>query len=379
MLRKLVSIDSRIPNEKEINIFIEGILKREGFLTQRDYIDAQRFNVIAEKGREKGGGKESILFYGHVDTVPLYGKWDTDPFKLTKKGDKLFGLGAYDMKGGIATVLNSIHGVSGKYVKILFCVDEENLSQGAWTAVQKRHEWFDDVKIIITSEAGITKDKPNENQSYKLILGRRGRCVIAVDFTGISSQGSKPDLGLSALIEASKVATNSSRIKMRGHEKLGFESLFVRELTSNSTSLSVPDSAHLEFDIHTVPPDNSCEMKMRIENYVRSLVKKGILDKRTQFKVCIEERATPYLDPYVVSVKDIEVKNVLSLVKKRLGVVKPQYGLSVADENIFANETHRSILTISPCGGNAHSSNEWVSERSLDEIFSLYKELLETG
>lgn len=53
--------------------------------------------------------KEAKLgFLGHTDTVEYIEGWETNPFELTRKENKLYGLGTADMKGGIAAMLHAI-------------------------------------------------------------------------------------------------------------------------------------------------------------------------------------------------------------------------------------------------------------------------------
>ena len=73
LLRKIVEIPSTFPNEERLGCFLEEELGRYGFETFRIPISDGRFNVVGERGNS---GKP-ILFYGHMDTVPLYGKWNT--------------------------------------------------------------------------------------------------------------------------------------------------------------------------------------------------------------------------------------------------------------------------------------------------------------
>jgi acetylornithine deacetylase len=63
-----------------------------------------RPNVLARR-KGRGGGK-SLLLSGHIDTVPLgVQPWKHDPFRATIEKGRLYGLGSYDMKSGIAVML----------------------------------------------------------------------------------------------------------------------------------------------------------------------------------------------------------------------------------------------------------------------------------
>src|SRR3989338_1206630 len=121
LLRKLVSINSIFPNEKELVEFLEVYLKDLGFSVSRQFVSENRFNIIAEKG----SGSKSLLFYGHMDTVPVYGSWNTNPFILSENEDLLYGLGVNDMKGGLVAILKAVENKNPKdyKLKIAFGVD----------------------------------------------------------------------------------------------------------------------------------------------------------------------------------------------------------------------------------------------------------------
>ena len=95
---KIVSYNTiRDAQNKEIMDFIEEYLKSYGFTIKR----------IAKCLVAYNDKNPNIGFIGHTDTVD-YESWDGDPFVLQEKENKLIGLGACDMKGGIASILFAI-------------------------------------------------------------------------------------------------------------------------------------------------------------------------------------------------------------------------------------------------------------------------------
>jgi acetylornithine deacetylase len=81
---------------------VAGILSHPEFWPGHDY--SQRPNVAAR--RKGSGGGKSLVFSGHIDTVPLGMKsWKHDPFGGEIVEGRLYGLGAFDMKGGVVTIL----------------------------------------------------------------------------------------------------------------------------------------------------------------------------------------------------------------------------------------------------------------------------------
>lgn len=96
----------------------------------------ERTNVIGKlKGRES---KKTLLFNGHVDTVPVGAGWTKDPFKGEMIGDKLYGRGTNDMKASCAAVVYAFKALRDAGVKLrgditlTFSSDEE---RGGYTSL----------------------------------------------------------------------------------------------------------------------------------------------------------------------------------------------------------------------------------------------------
>ncbi len=370
ILKSLVGINSVFPNEARLGTYLEKRLKGIGFRTSRMYLGKNRFNIFAERG---SGGKE-LLLYGHTDTVPQYGAWKSDPLKLVRKSGRLYGLGSCDMKGGIASMLHALESVQSARVKLLLCPDEENVSAGAWAAV-KRRAWFRGVTYALSGEPGLSKASAEEHNV--ITVGRRGRVVIDIRVKGVSSHGAYSSMGVNAIDEAAKIVSGVKGFRLRKHAQMGAENVFVNRIESAATSLSLPDTAKLSLDVHLVPPSTSLDAKERAEELIGALRRKGILDKRTEAKASIRKRETPYIEPYANNMSDGHVRHVISLMERNFGSAFINYGSSVADDNILANELHIPVLVIGPKGGNEHSANEWVSARSLAQTSRFYIMLLE--
>lgn len=84
---------------------VPGIKEHPAYLAGRHY--ENRFNVV---GRKKGaGGGRSLMFSGHMDTVPRGDEpWSVDPFAGEVRGGKQYGLGIFDMKGGMVAAIAAL-------------------------------------------------------------------------------------------------------------------------------------------------------------------------------------------------------------------------------------------------------------------------------
>ncbi len=376
ILKSLVAIRSVFPDEKNVALWIEDFLKKNGFEIQRHKITDGRWNILAERGKEKS----SLLFYGHMDTVPVYGNWDTNALELVAKGDKLYGVGACDMKGGLAAILNAVASVkTDKKIKILLGVDEENISEGAWKTVLEKKVWFKDVTAILVAEPGASATQTGGINV--VTLGRRGRVVFSVEVFGKSAHGAHPEKGINAINEAARLTLALEKIKLQKNSLLGEGTLFVRKFDSQSTSLSIPDYAYLEIDRHIVLPETINSAKSQLEKLIQELYKTNKLSKNAdgKIKISVKERKTPYIEPYITKNDNPFVKNILGLIKNNFTRdLVINYGKSVADDNIFATQLNVPVVTIGPMGGNIHGANEWVSKESLNDVSKLYKLIIES-
>jgi len=376
ILKKLISIPSVFPEEKNLALWLEEFLKTNGFKVERHKLTNNRWNILAEKGK----GKSSLLFYGHMDTVPKYGNWNTSPFKLIADGDKLFGVGACDMKGGIAAFLNAIITVkTDKKIKVLFGVDEENISEGAWRVVKEKKTWFKDVEAILVGEPGASAVQTGGVNV--VTLGRRGRVVFSVDVYGKSAHGAHPEKGINAINEAAKLTLALEELRLQKNSLLGEGTLFIRKFEAQSTSLSIPDRAYIEIDRHLVLPETIESAKLQLEKLINNLYKTDRLSQNadSKIKISVKQRETFYIEPYVTSISIPFVKNILKLIKNNFTEeLVINYGKSVADDNIFATELKVPVVTIGPRGGGIHGANEWVSRESINEVSKLYKLIIES-
>lgn len=141
-LSRMVAIDTSFPPGRGYASFMDLMIEllkplefdiecievpRKLWFSENGPACGDRVNVVA---RRKTGRPVCGLYY-HVDTVPVAPGWERDPLSLTVEGDKLFGLGAADMKGTIAATLLALSaakkcGLTLFYdPMLLLCTDEE--------------------------------------------------------------------------------------------------------------------------------------------------------------------------------------------------------------------------------------------------------------
>jgi len=373
LLESLIRIPSIFPDESALAEWMYIYLRETGWNVRKQPVGDNRFNILAEKG----DAPHALMLYGHLDTVPLYGEWDTPPFELTARGDKLFGLGATDMKGGIFIILEAVKSLPdrlNKTIKLAFCVDEENDSLGAYAL--SRDQFLHNVALVLVPEIGDAR--PQKAGAISVSLGRRGRVGISIAVPGISAHGANPELGVNAIHEAYKVIAALDAMPLISHEKLGQSTQFVQEIRAKSGSLSIPDLCEVYLSRLLVLPETPEDALRDVQQYLERLYEQGVLTpqrgKRAVAKLA--ERATPYYQPYLTDECLPLIQRLLHRIQA-FGEVCLGCGLSVADENIFGGINQIPTVTLGPQGGNEHTANEWVSKHSLAERIAIYRDLIE--
>ncbi|MFH0773248.1 MAG: M20/M25/M40 family metallo-hydrolase [bacterium] len=353
-LKKFVSIPSTYPHEQKLGEHIFLLSKNAGFKTTKQYIDTQRFNVLAEKGE----GKTSILLYAHIDTVPQANGWKTNPLKLSIVGDKAFGLGAWDMKAGLLANIMAFQKSNPKHIKlkIVFCVDEEYISKGGYTLISS--PFMEDVSCVLSTEPAF------QHGLQGIVTGRIGRAVYDVSITGISRHFAlyelKNDLNI---VLADFIKSIQKMYKKNGDKK---EFIFVRSIESQTIGMSLPEKITFQLDSSVLPPHTHTSIFSYLTKTACQIEKK--YHSLFSIAVCQHQRKTPFLEPYTINSQDKYLKmlkeSVAAITGKR---AIPYFRSSVADENIFGSKAI-TTLGIGPVGGNAHGANEWVSHASVQKL-----------
>ncbi len=154
--RDLIRCRSVTPDEGGALIFLQGLLQQAGFTVHRAVFTEAGTAPIDNLYARIGLAAPNLLFAGHTDVVPAGNEtaWSHPPFAGEVKGDKLYGRGAVDMKGGIACFvaaaldyLGANGGQPKGSISLLITGDEESVAVNGtikllkWAA--ERGEKFD--------------------------------------------------------------------------------------------------------------------------------------------------------------------------------------------------------------------------------------------
>ena len=168
--------------------FLADWLASLGFSTEvMDLPDKPgKANLIAQLGAGDGG----LVLAGHTDTVPYDERWSQDPFRLTARDGRLYGLGTCDMKGFFPVAIEAARRFTGerlaKPVLIVATSDEESSMAGAKHLVESGRPKADFCVI-------------GEPTGLQPVYAHKGFAMLSIELTGASGHSSDPELGRNAL------------------------------------------------------------------------------------------------------------------------------------------------------------------------------------
>ncbi|RZI90178.1 MAG: M20/M25/M40 family metallo-hydrolase, partial [Variovorax sp.] len=199
-LEKLVNIETGTGDAEGIAAagnYLEGELKALGFTVTRHKSAGL---VVGDNivGKLKGKGGKNLLLMSHMDTVYLKGILAKAPFRV--EGNKAYGPGIADDKGGNAVILHTLkllkdYGVRDYgSITVLFNTDEEKGSFGSRDLIQEEAKQAD---YILSFE-------PTSADAEKFSLGTSGIAYVQANIKGKASHaGAAPEQGINAVVEAS--------------------------------------------------------------------------------------------------------------------------------------------------------------------------------
>ncbi len=206
---------------------------------------------VVVSARGSGGGRR-LLLCGHVDTVGVEGMGR--PFAPRVEGDRLHGRGAYDMKGGVAAALVACReaaklGLAGD-VAVAAVADEEQASLGV-----------QEVLRTIGADAAVVTE-PTELQ---VTTAHKGFVWSEIEVVGRAAHGSRPHLGIDAIVKAGPVLTALGELDralaQRVHSQLGRPSVHASLIKGGGEMSSYSGSCRIGLERRTVPGESAGDVE----------------------------------------------------------------------------------------------------------------------
>jgi len=262
LIRKLVSFDTTSRESNLVLIeWVRNYLDNHGIASTLTFADdGRKANLFAtlpaRDGNTTTGG---IVLSGHTDVVPVDGQpWDTNPFEVAQKGDRLFGRGVTDMKSflavGLAFVPEFVRRGLAKPVHFALSYDEEIGCIGVRRLIA-------DVVAKGISPVGCIVGEPTGMQ---LVVAHKGKKAWRCRVRGFEAHSSLTPSGVNAVQIACEmvawIARRAREFRDAGRKDAAYDVPFttvhVGTIHGGTALNIVPRDCTFDFEIRHLPFDD---------------------------------------------------------------------------------------------------------------------------
>ncbi len=337
LCRRLVTYDTSMP---------EGMQEAAAFI--KGWLEARDVEVTSEahNGRPvlaatvgAPAGAPTVVLHGHLDVVP----GNPEQFEPCVEGDRLYGRGAYDMKGGLAGMMCAVGDLAGQdTVRVHFvCVSDEESDE-------MRMRGSDHVV-----ERGYIGDFAITGEPTNLHIGVQAKGVlgIRVEVAGRAAHGSTPWLGDNAVLRAMDVLRSVETLPFTRESSDLFDraSINLGRIMGGDALNKVPDRCAMDLDIRYLPGQDPDEILAGVAE----------LDGATVTRVFHRE-------PIVVDRENPFVRKLAAAVCKVTPIEESiAVGRDGTSDVISFLKAGVPGVEFGPTGDGHHGPEEWVSIESL--------------
>ena len=329
--------------EKEIASFAVRWLEDHGVRAHLQDVEPDRPNAVGEVGNGSG---PTIVFCAHIDTVGVHGM-TIPPYEPATRDGRVYGRGAYDMKGGAAAAMAAAASLAreplpGK-VLVALVADEEYTSLGAQRFVERHRA---DGCILTEASEG------------RLVLAHRGFLWVDVLTKGRAAHGSRWDLGRSALGPMARIIAaleefDERTLRQRTHPLVGPASMHCAQVSGGVGISTYAPECRLAVERRTLPDEPPERAFQEIRAIVHGIDPTADVTLRVARGPLLTDREAPLAS----SVRD-SIAAVTGSIPEEIGV---PYWMDAA---IFA-AAGIPCVDYGPTGEGAHEAVEWVDAQSV--------------
>lgn len=266
LAQDMIRIPSVCGDEEKVALFLAKKFAEWGYDVTMDEVTPRRPNVYATL-RGKSGGP-TLMYNGHIDVVPPGDGWDDEPYSGTIKGGRLYGRGAADMKGPLASMIiaaNALKMVRAELkgnLVITAVVDEEENQKGTQQIVDRKMKA--DFAII------------GEATGLEVCIAHKGDVTCEITTTGKAAHSSVLHEGVNAIYKMSKIIDAIERFSLeleakKTHPLLGCATISIGTIEGGTVSSAVPGFCKIKVDRRTLPDETAQTGKKELEDLIAEL------------------------------------------------------------------------------------------------------------
>ncbi|HEY3319054.1 MAG TPA: M20/M25/M40 family metallo-hydrolase [Planctomycetota bacterium] len=352
----LVAIRSLSGAESGVADFVRAWLTRAGVQHHRDG-DGNILALI--EPHTPGDAAQTLHLNGHMDTVVPVGGWQSDPLRpqILGTGDerRIVGLGASDMKSGLAVMLHlasAFSDASRRFQKLRLAFSFTTCEEGPVPG--KRNG----VHAILARQPGrwaITLEASCDSISPTLTVGCQGHAVARVTIHGRAAHSANPDLGANAIHAAAEIARRVAALH-RSYADVPViadlrarPTIAVTQITGGSAPNIIPDLCELTISRRIAPGETLANAEREVEQLTSGLDGVTITSKlRCDAPACMSDKNGPLLQAASAASREL------------FGQARYSWNRARTDMVLF-KQAGMDVLNIGPgfCG-QAHAAGEYA-------------------
>lgn len=359
-LRDLVRINSVNPNldvsaagEREIAAYVGHAMGAIGCEVVHHEPQPGRVSVVARLRGSKPG--RSLMLNAHIDTVDVGGMGE--PFSGETRNGKLYGRGAFDMKGGLAAMMAAMKVLAdagrphGGEVLLAGVADEEYASLGTEDLVSR----YKPDGAIVT-----------EPTALDICLAHKGFAWMAVTTHGKAAHGSRFDLGIDANMRMGRVLADLDRLEQdvrqrTPHPLVGPPSLHAATILGGSGLSTYAASCRLQVERRTIPGETREAIADEIETIIHRQMARD-----PSFEADLEVLLVR--EPFEVSPDAAIVHALTDAATDVLGHTPAYVGQTPWMDAALLAAAGVETVVMGAAGAGAHAKEEWVDVSSVNRL-----------
>jgi acetylornithine deacetylase/succinyl-diaminopimelate desuccinylase-like protein len=366
LLRELIALPSVNPaflppndaraGESRVADFIAVTAARNGLAVDFQKVLPGRSNVLVALS-PLGQVKQRILLAPHLDTVNAFSE---KQFVPRSAHGRIYGRGACDDKGPAAAMLTALNRLARQgrrpaVTEIVFAglMDEENAQAGS--------------RALASSGCRADLAIVGEPTRLQIVTAHKGSVWLRLETHGKAAHGACPHLGKNAVHEMARIVdlleTGYARqLRRRRHPLLGRPTINVGYIQGGAQPNIVPASCVAGADRRTLPGETETSVRAEMNGWLR---RHGLRATLTSEKssCCLPMETEPRLP----------------LVQKFLQTARQKKPAGVdyfCDASILAQGGIPSIVFGPGDIAQAHTADEWVSQKSLETATAMLLKFL---
>lgn len=348
LLKDLLDIYSPSGKEKDILNYLCGYLKEQKIPFKCQKVDENRFNIIVSPKN-----KVDTVFVGHVDTVSAF---DFLNYKFSQNADKIYGLGASDMKSGCAAMIEA-------FIAFKDIAGED--FPASLVLVVGEEEEGDGIKAFL-KENSFKWALVAEPTNLMPCLSHYGYLELELKTKGKRKHASLARPGHNAVVSMLRTVLTFTNYLDTSYRNLTYN---IRDLYSADAGFAVPDRCAAYIDLH-VPPKTS--VKKVISDF-----KKLILDDKKSAKRKISSMKFSTVNQgYILSPASFLPLLIKEVYRKLNFSWKPSSFRSHSDANLLYDKGIKPVILGPGELSKAHAENESVSLNQVYDAGCVYFHIL---